>query len=301
MTFTIRPAIREAVGLLIGVAGASGSGKTYSAMRIAKGIVGEGKRFAVIDTEGRRALHYAGMFDFDHLELGSPFRPERYAEAIKMVAERGYEAIVVDSMSHEWAGDGGILDWQEEEFQRMGAREAAKMASWIKPKLGHKKMVQALLQVRAHLILCFRAEPKIEMVKEDGKLVVREKQSLIGKGGWIPICEKNLPFELTVSFLLTPDKPGMPQPIKLQEQHKQMFPLDQPLTEESGKLIAAWAHGDTTPKTMASAEKKLRDAASLRQLEDAWKSLSLEEKAKYANLKDDMKLEIIEAETRAAQ
>jgi len=297
MTFTIRPAVREAVGLLIGVAGASGSGKTYSAMRMARGIVGPGKRFAVIDTEGRRALHYAGMFDFDHLELDAPFRPERYAEAIKLVADRGYEAIVVDSMSHEWAGDGGILDWQEEEFQRMGGRDAVKMASWIKPKMSHKKMVQALLQVRAHLILCFRAEPKIEMVKEDGKLVVREKQSLIGKGGWIPICEKNLPFELTVSFLLTPDKPGMPQPIKLQEQHKPMFPLDQPLDERSGELIAQWAHGEA-PKPPSSAEQKLREAGSLRVLEETWKSLTADERKRYAELKDDMKLAIIEAEAR---
>ena len=69
---------------------------------------------------------------------------------------------------------------------------------------------QKLLQVRTHLILCFRAEPKIEMVKDGGKLVVRPKESLTGKDGWLPVCEKNLPFELTASFLLTSDAPGHP-------------------------------------------------------------------------------------------
>jgi AAA domain len=308
MSFTIRPAVREAVGLLIGVAGASGSGKTFSAMRVAKGIVGPGKRFCVIDTEARRALHYAAMFEFDHLELPPPFTPERYSEAIKAADQAGYQAIVVDSMSHSWAGDGGVLDMQEEEFQRMGGRDAAKMASWIKPKLAFKRMVQNLLQVRAHLILCFRAEPKIEMVKEDGKLIVREKHSLIGKGGWIPVTEKNLPFELTVSFLLTPDEPGMPKPIKLQEQHKAMFPLDHPLDERSGELIAAWAKGDASapppakkPAPASDAEQRLRAAGSLRALELVWLSLTAGERKELTSLKDQCKEAIIAAETQTEE
>jgi hypothetical protein len=118
------------------------------------------------------------------------------------------------------------------------------MAAWIKPKTAHKQMVQRLLQVRAHLILCFRAEPKIEMVRgADGKMEIREKQSLTGLHGWIPICEKNLPYELTASFLLMADKPGVPQPIKLQQQHRALFPLDEPITEASGVRLAAWAKG----------------------------------------------------------
>ncbi len=68
------------------------------------------------------------------------------------------------------------------------------MAAWIKPKLAHKHFVQRLLQIRAHLILCFRAEPKVEMTKEGGKMVVRPKETLTGKEGFIPVCEKNLPF-----------------------------------------------------------------------------------------------------------
>ena len=149
----------------------------------------------------------------------------------------------MDSASHEYAGAGGVLDMQEAEFERMGGRDSAKMASWIKPKGEHKKMMQRLLQTRAHLILCFRAEPKIEMVKEDGKTKIVPKQSLVGIDGWIPLTEKTVPFELTVSLLLTPDHPGIPKPIKLQEQHRALFPLDKPITEESGRKIAEWAAG----------------------------------------------------------
>lgn len=247
MSITFRPAVRENVNLLIGLAGGTGSGKTRSAMRLASGI-SSGKPFAVIDTEAGRAKHYADDFLFDHCDLRPPFRPQSYAEAILEADRLGYPAIVVDSMSHVWAGDGGVLDWQEEELDRMAGddwkkREGCKMAAWIKPKMAHKDMVQALLQVRAHLILCFRAEEKIEMKREGGKTVILPKQSLTGKDGWIPVCEKNLPFELTTSFLLLASNPGHPNPIKLQEQHKPLFPSGHPIDEEAGRRIAEWARG----------------------------------------------------------
>lgn len=248
MTFTFKPAKREQVGLLIGLSGSSGSGKTFSAMRLASGMSG-GKPFAVIDSEAGRAKHYADQFHFDHGDLAPPFRPDAYAEAIKAADAAGYPAIVVDSMSHEWAGEGGILDWAEEELDRMAGddwkkRETCKMASWIKPKVKHKTMVQKLLQIRAHLILCFRAEEKTEMVKDDrGKWVMQPKQSLTGLSGWMPVCEKNLPYELTASFLLTADAPGIPKPIKLQAQHRDLFPTGAPIDEKAGERIAAWARG----------------------------------------------------------
>ena len=246
MAFTFRPAKREGVGLIIGLIGGTGSGKTFSAMRLAAGIAGN-KPFAVADTEAGRAKHYADQFRFDHGNIEPPFRPAAYSEAIKAADEAGYSVIVVDSVSHVWAGDGGVLDWQEEELTRMAGedyrrREACKMASWIKPKMEHKKMVQRLLQVHAHIILCFRAEEKIEMKRgSDGKMKVVPKEGPTGKGGWMPVCEKSLPFELTASFLLLADNPGIPQPIKLQEQHRGIFKKGELLDETAGKRVAEWA------------------------------------------------------------
>lgn len=249
MSITFRPAKRENISLLIGLAGGTGSGKTFSAMRLAKGM-SNGKKFAVIDTENGRASHYAGDFDFDVANLREPFSPENYLSAIRAADEAGYPVVVVDSISHEWAGYGGVLDMQESELDRMAGdnyqkRESCKMAAWVKPKIAHKHMVQSLLQVKAHVILCFRAEEKIEMVKVDGKTKIVPKQSLTGLNGWISVTEKNLPFELTTSILFTADRPGIPQPIKLQEQHKAFFPLDRVVDEQSGKRIAEWAAGGT--------------------------------------------------------
>lgn len=275
-------AIRQNVGLLIGLAGGTGSGKTYTAMRLASGIAkAVGKRFAVIDTEAGRAKHYADQFDFDHGDISAPFRPKTYMDAIVEADKAGYPVIVVDSMSHVWSGDGGVLDWQEELLEEMvkraqdrndnrpdwQIREASKMRAWIEPKTAHKRMVQRLLQVRAHLILCFRAEEKIDIVKKDGKTVIEAKKGLIGLDGWFPICEKALPFELTASFLLMAQRPGVPLKIKLQEQHKALFQPDREIDEESGRRIAEWAAGGviapTTTKTTVKPSTPWTFAAAL--------------------------------------
>jgi hypothetical protein len=237
---TFRPAKREQIPLLIGVAGGTGSGKTYSALMLARGLANR-QPFAIVDTENGRAKHYADLFpEMRHGEIHAPFRPDKYADAIQTGAAE-FPVVVVDSMSHEWAGDGGCLDWHD---QIMGGDQKKNLSAWIEPKRAHKAMVTRLLQVGAHVILCFRAEPKVEQVKDaNGRWQIVPKPSLTGLDGWIPISEKMLPYELTASFLLMADRPGIPKPIKLQEQHRPMVPLDKPLTEETGRSLGEWAAG----------------------------------------------------------
>ncbi len=258
MTFQFVPAKRENVWLLLGVVGGTGSGKTMSALRIARGIAG-GQPFAGIDTENGRMNHYADLFAELHVaQIGAPFRPQKYTDAIeageKYLAAQNIPShqrvILVDSASHEWYGDGGCLDWHDE---LMGGSQAKNLSAWIEPKKSHKRMVTRLLQVNAHVILCFRAEPKVEAIKENGQTKIVAKKSLTGLDGWIPISEKNLPYELTASFLLMADRPGVPKPIKLQEQHKPFVSLDHPLDEDTGKRLAAWAAGGAKPQASTAA------------------------------------------------
>lgn len=272
--FTFRPAVRENVGLILGFAGPSGSGKTFSALRAAKGLA-NGKKFAVIDTEARRATHYADHFDFDHGDLAPPFSPERYLEAIRAADAAHYPVIVVDSFSHEHSGEGGVLDCQQKELdllvkralERKGEsrpdwqlRDTYNQLSWQRPKGARKRMIQALLQIRAHLILCLRAEDKVEFAKDkEGKTVVRPKETLSGFKGWIPICGKELPFEMTASFLLLPDKPGVPNPIKLPEDLRQIVKLDKPIDEETGRRLGEWAAGGK-PATKPAAAPPVQPA-----------------------------------------
>lgn len=255
MSVTFRPAVREQIPLLLGLAGGTGSGKTFSALALAKGIAA-GQRFAVIDSENGRAKHYADVFDFDHGEIHAPFRPETYTEAILAADAAGYPVVVVDSASHEWYGEGGCLDWHDE---LMGGDQTKNMTAWIKPKNAHKRMVTRLLQMSAHVILCFRAEPKVEVKTVDGRMKVVEKEGLPGAGldGWFPITEKNLPFEMTASFLLMADKPGVPKPIKLPEPLKALVPLDQPLDAKTGLAMAEWARGGAKPAATKAAKAEL--------------------------------------------
>jgi hypothetical protein len=310
MIFQFKPATLEAIPLIIGVIGQSGAGKTFSALKLATGMAG-GKRFAVIDTEAGRAKHYARDFSFDHGDLKPPFRPQAYADAIHAADAAGYPVIVVDSMSHVWAGEGGVLDWQEQELDRMAGddwkkRESCKMAAWIKPKMDHKKMVQRLLQVRAHLILCFRAEEKVEMVRgADGKMKIEPKKTLTGLDGWVPICEKSFPFELTASFLLTAARPGIPLPIKLYEQHRALFPLEQQIDERSGTQLAEWAAGGaqkepTTPQGPSLADRYTACTTSVQ-----YDELESERKRTWASMdgpaKAATKSASVAAATRLAQ
>jgi hypothetical protein len=251
---TFKPAVRSAIPLLLGVAGGTGSGKTMSALLLARGIA-QGQPFAFIDTENGRGLHYADAFpEMQHGDLKAPFRPERYTEAIAdgiahlADVPKAQRVVVIDSFSHEWAGDGGCLDWVDE---ITGGDPKKKGQAWSTVKPAHRKMMTRLLALESHLILCLRAEyGKIDIVRKDGKTEFVPKKTLPGGSldDWYPLTQAAVPYELTASFLTVADAPGVPRPLKLQAQHRAMVPLDQPLSEETGKLLAAWAAGGTAPE-----------------------------------------------------
>ena len=231
--FDFKPAKRVGVGLFVGIAGGTGSGKTYSALRVAKGIAGS-KRIAAIDTEGRRMSHYASDFDFDVADMLPKFRPDRFAEAVKSAEAKDYGVLVIDSFSHEWAGEGGVLEWHDE---IKGDDERKNMSAWIKPKMAHKAMISSFLQRRIPIVFCMRAEEKTG-VGPGGKPIAL---------GWTPIGDPRFMFELTTMITLANDKPGRVNydlPRKIQRQHLHLFPDGELIGEEAGTQLAAWARGD---------------------------------------------------------
>ncbi len=267
MSYTFRPAVRTKTSVLIALAGTTGTGKTYSALKLATGLAGTTGRIAFIDTEAGRALHYAEQFRFDHLDIKPPFRPAAYRDAIVAAEEAGYDVIIVDSMSHEYEGEGGILEWADE----LLAGGEKSPGNWKEPKSAHKRMMNRLVQCRAHLIFCLRAEEKmlLEQIPEtnqDGsprinsktgkqwtRTVVTPAKDRPLEERWQPICEKRFMYEMTASFLLLPDKPGVGIPVKLQEQHRPFFPEGERIGEASGQGLAAWARGGKAPPATSSA------------------------------------------------
>lgn len=264
MTYTFKPAAREKTSLLLAIAGASGSGKTFSALKLATGLAAGGN-IAFIDTEAGRALHYADQFTFDHCDITAPFRPASYIDAIQSADKAGYAVIVIDSMSHEYDGEGGILDWATE-LELAGTKSPG---NWKEPKQAHKRMVTRLLQCRAHLIFCLRAEekmlvtaepqferdgvtPKMWNGKQSVKTVITAAADRPINERWQPLCEKRFMYEMTASLLMLPDHPGIPVPVKLQEQHRAAFPAGQHITEQAGITLATWAAGGKAPTVRAT-------------------------------------------------
>ncbi|GMA75824.1 hypothetical protein GCM10025880_22410 [Methylorubrum aminovorans] len=224
--------------------GGTNSGKTFSALRLARGIAGPGGKVAVLDTEGGRTLHLKEAFAFDANVMDPPFRPERFAQAALAAEQAGYDALVIDSFSMEWVGLGGVLDWQGQELQRMAGddfrkQERMKMASWIKPKTAHKAMVYSLLQRRIPIIFSIRGEESVKP-GEAG-----EKPTKIFKS----VCNSQFPYEVTVSFRLETERKGYvdlsdPRSYKMEGAHEGIFRNGDRISEEHGAALAAWARGE---------------------------------------------------------
>ncbi|GJD72599.1 AAA family ATPase [Methylobacterium goesingense] len=236
MSFSFVPAERfkERAGLFVSLTGGTNSGKTFSALRLARGIAGPTGKVAVLDTEGGRTLHLKGDFAFDANVMDPPFRPIRFAEAAKAAEDAGYDALVIDSFSMEWAGLGGVLDWQAEEHAKTGNKDSTKGTSWIKPKMAHKAMVYALLQRRIPIIFSIRGEETF--VPPNTKL-------------FKAITNKQFPFEVTVSFRLESDRKGYvdlsdPKSWKMEGAHQEIFKHGERISEEHGAALARWACGD---------------------------------------------------------
>jgi energy-coupling factor transporter ATP-binding protein EcfA2 len=250
-SFEDRPAVREQVPLMIGLMGPSGGGKTFSALRLATGIqrVSGGEIF-VIDTEARRALHYASRFKFRHVAFGAPFGPLDYLAAIEHCVRKGAKVVIVDSMSHEHEGPGGVLEMHEAEVQKLSGgnaekAERVKMLAWSKPKAARRRMINSILQQPCNFIFCFRAKEKIKV--ERGKPPEPR--------GFMPIAGEEFVYEMTLNALLLPNAGGVPtwqsneigekQMIKLPEQFRTLLlGAKGPLTEDIGQELATWAAGD---------------------------------------------------------
>lgn len=296
-TFDDRPAVRERTPILVGLVGPSGSGKTYSALRLAAGFqrVTGGETY-FIDTEARRALHYAEKFKFRHVAFGAPFSPLDYLAAIEHCVKKGATTIIVDSMSHEHEGPGGLLEMHAAEHKRLGGSEKVKLLAWQKPKQERRRLINSILQIPCNFIFCFRAKEKLKI--ERGK----EPTPM----GFMPIAGEEFVYEMTLKCLLLPGANGYPtwhsdyvgeqMMMKLPEQFRGLFEKRVQLDEDLGQSLATWAAGAAAPEPLPVDELVARyeacsDAATLRTLEAAraaaWKSLGKDDKRRLKETADE--------------
>jgi hypothetical protein len=179
----------------LGISGPSGSGKTASALLIAYGICQDWQKIGVIDTENSSAELYVGQTinnckigDYNVLSLNAPYLPDKYIQAIKAAEEAELDVVIIDSLTHAWAGEGGLLD------QHGKIADSGKGNSWtawrtVTPK--HNALVEAMLTSKIHVIATIRAKTDYVQEKDDhGKTTIK-------KVGLAPIQREGMEYEMT--------------------------------------------------------------------------------------------------------
>jgi hypothetical protein len=237
---SLRPAKRQNTPLIIGLAGPSKSGKSYSALRLAVGLAGGG-RIIMLNTEPH-GHHYADTFTYDTADLESPHRIEKYLEAVDVVAQEKPAVLIFDTLTHLWDGIGGMKETKDEIALRMAKGDESRVdkmsaPAWAQVKAEENHFIYKLLELSCHIILCFRAKDKMAIPKKGG-------------GEWTiipmqPIMSDRIAFETLFTLTFPEYAHGVPDLAisAMREPFDTLIPKGRPIDEALGERLAAWARG----------------------------------------------------------
>lgn len=255
----IRKAERKKAKLRLGISGASGSGKTWSALEIATGM---GGKIGMIDTEAGRGELYGDDFNYDVIRLDAPFSPERYIEAIKAFEKAGYDIILIDSLSHAWVGEGGILA----SVDQAGGKTFSN--GWKAATPRHNAMVEAIVTSKAHIIVTMRVKTEYVVELNDrGKAEPR-------KVGLSPVQRDGLEYEFTLFMDINQD-----HVVHVTKDNTKLF--DQQYvkpSQEMGKKLIEWLNSGVDAEAQFKAEvlpeliKELETADDMNKLRDIFQN-----------------------------
>ena len=180
---TFKKATKAQLKLRMALSGPAGSGKTFTALTLAKWLA-NGQPVAVIDTERGSASKYADLFEFDVLELDS-FHPKTYVDAINEAVAGGYAVVVIDSLSHAWSGKGGILEIVQ--------RKGNSFQAWGEVKPIEAALIEAVTGARIHVIATMRSKTEYVVEKDE-----RSGKSAPRKVGLAPVQRDGMEYEFDV-------------------------------------------------------------------------------------------------------
>ena len=267
-------ASKKQVKLRLGLSAVSGGGKTYSALLIAYGLCNDWTKIAVVDTENDSASLYSDLGAYNVLPLQSPYSPERYIEAIKTCEDSGMEVIIVDSITHEWDGKGGLLEIHNQ-------MTGNSFTNWASLTPRHQKFIDAILSSKCHVITTVRRKQDYEMSKDStGKVKVE-------KAGLKEITREGFEYELTLNLEL-----DTKHNCKASKDRTGLF-IDKPEfvpTIETGKLIKAWCESGVDP--IKEAVISLQKCTTLEGLQSVWVSLNKSIQVEVEQTKEEMKTKL---------
>ena len=236
-------ATRKKVKLKLALTGPSGAGKTYSALVMAKGI---GQKIAVIDTENASASLYADVAEFDTVTIDPPYTIAKYVGAIDAAVKAGYDVLVIDSITHAWAGDGGLLAKKE----AMDVRGGNSFSNWGTITKEQESFKGKLLSADIHMVCTMRSKQDYVLEQNDkGKSTPR-------KVGLAPIQREGMEYEFTTVLDIAMDHNAAASKDRTGLFDAQIFKID----EKTGKTLKAWLDSgvDTPPKAQVAPEQGVK-------------------------------------------
>lgn len=284
---TLQRATRKKVKLRMSIASPTGFGKTASALILAHGMVNDWDKIAVIDTENDSASLYANhklqndyvIGDFFTWPIKPPFTPEKYTEAIKACEDAGMEIIIIDSVTHVWQGQGGLLEYNSS----LGNNT---FQNWAKTTPRYQKWLDSILNSKCHIITTNRKKQAYALVENNGKKTV-EKQGMDDQ------IRDGYDYEMTIAFDLINDA----NMARVMKDRSSLF-AGKPefvITEETGRIINNWCNEGIDYAAQLAAEKKAAQEKHDADVKAATKSLkackTLEAlQATYLALSPEMKV-----------
>ena len=260
MAIQAKKAVRRKLHIKMALIGPSGAGKTFSALRLCKGI---GGKTVLCNTEAERGYIYANEFDYDIIDLDAPFTPEKYIEVIQYAVKEGYDNLIIDSASHEWTGKGGLIEIHD----KMSGNS---FTNWATLTPRHNAFLDAQLYANVNIIACLRGKDEYVMEEKNGKQTPKK----VGLG-----AQQRNGFEYECQVTLMIDQSNHVASAMKDNSH--IFEGQyEVLTEEHGELLRAWAEtGEDKPappvtlisqKALAALHAKAKDLNLTHEELSAW-------------------------------
>ncbi len=225
---------RKSAKIRLSLQGPAGSGKSLSSLKIAQGLIGDLNKVCVVDTERGSANLYSHLGSYFVLNLEDPYTPERFIEAIQLCEKSGIECIILDSISHEWSGKGGILEIHEKTTSAM--RVPNSFTAWASVTPRHQAFIDAILQSKCHVITTIRTKTEYVISERNGKNVPQ-------KVGMAAVQRDGFEYEVSIS-------------LDIDEEHMALSSKDRTglfsekgkfrITTETGMLIRDWCNSGSS-------------------------------------------------------
>lgn len=232
--FVFEEATKKECRLRLAIDGPSGSGKTFTSLVLATALAEKrGGKIAVIDSERGSASKYADIFKFSRLNIDAPFSPERYVNAILTAERAGFAVLVIDSLSHAWEGEGGLLEQVDNIARR--SKSGNTFNAWKDGSPMQQKLINSILGVKMDVLVTMRTKTEY-IIEEDGR-----GKKVPRKIGMAPVQRQGLEYEFDVVFDMDHDNNAVVSKSRCHELSGKVFP-------RPGRLVADtlwnWLQGE---------------------------------------------------------